>query len=206
MRGLISSVATCVGLACLAAVAVPAHAQAPYSCKAANGRYMPSYSPCSSGASNGLVYYPPAAESTNSAYRQPQQRYESPPQRAQDAGAHVQYMSPTCAGLNDALRTASSRGISSSSISDMRRDYNSKCQENESEAYERLSKAKGDKRLEKLEAQKTENLDTERASIRAQQCGESKRILVTKRARTDLNEGEKAELQRFEDNYRSRCG
>ena len=120
--------------------------------------------------------------------------------------AHVQYMSPVCAGLNDALRTASSRGISGSSINDMRRDYRNKCQDNESDAHERLSKAGGEKKLEKLETQKAEKVDSERASIRAQQCGESKRILTTKRARTDLTNGEKSDLQRFEDNYRSRCG
>lgn len=204
MRTFTDFAAACSGAAVLALLAVPAHAQAPYSCKTGNGQYMPSYSPCSSSASNGLVYYPPV-ESSTSSERQPQ-RYEPPPQRAQEAEAHVKHMSPTCAGLNDALRTASSRGISGISISDMRRDYRSKCQENENEAYERLSSAKSEKRLEKLEAQKTEKLDTERASIRAQQCGESKRILTTKRARTDLTVGEKTELQRFEDNYRSRCG
>ncbi len=42
--------------------------------------------------------------------------------------------------------------------------------------------------------------------MREQQCGESKRILYTKRARTDLTEGGKSELRRFEENYRSRCG
>jgi hypothetical protein len=41
--------------------------------------------------------------------------------------------------------------------------------------------------------------------LQEQQCGESKRILVTKKARTDLNDGEKADLQRFEVNYRARC-
>ena len=56
------------------------------------------------------------------------------------------------------------------------------------------------------EAATAEKQERDRASMREQQCGESKRILLSKRARTDLTEGEKAELRRFEDNYRSRCG
>ena len=204
MRIFISVLGNCLSFALLTAFITPVLAQAAFSCKAANGQYMPSYTPCSTGVSNGLVYYPPI-ESGSSSYRQPQ-RYEAPLPRAQDVEAHVQYMSPVCAGLNDTLRTASSRGISGSSINDMRRDYRSKCQDNESEAHERLSKARGEKKLEKLETQKAEKVDSERASIRAQQCGESKRILTTKRARTDLTDGEKSDLQRFEDNYRSRCG
>ena len=165
MRIFISVLGNCLSFALLTAFITPVLAQAAFSCKAANGKYMPSHTPCSTGVSNGLVYYPPI-ESGSSSYRQPQ-RYEAPLPRAQDVEAHVQYMSPVCAGLNDALRTASSRGISGSSINDMRRDYRSKCQDNESEAHERLSKARGEKKLEKLETQKAEKVDSERASIRA---------------------------------------
>ncbi|MDQ6880790.1 MAG: hypothetical protein M3150_01695 [Pseudomonadota bacterium] len=56
------------------------------------------------------------------------------------------------------------------------------------------------------DSQTTEAQLRDRAALRQEQCGESKRILVTKRARTDLNEGEKAELKRFEENFRSRRG
>lgn len=37
------------------------------------------------------------------------------------------------------------------------------------------------------------------------QCRESMRIIRTKRGRQNLTEGEKADLQRFEDNIRARC-
>lgn len=43
-------------------------------------------------------------------------------------------------------------------------------------------------------------------NLREQRWCESKRILVTKRARTDLSEGENAELQRVEANCRAHCG
>ena len=70
--------------------------------------------------------------------------------------------------------------------------------------------ANGKKLPKELAAQQKEAMaltkaEQERASIRAQQCGESKRILFSKRARTDLTDGEKAELKRFEENYLARC-
>lgn len=180
------------------------HAQ-PYSCKNSSGRYVASYSPCSSTATSGMVYYPPIEPAPAPSYSQGQ-RYEKPLPRAQDPDSFVQYMNSRCAGLNDALRTASARGITYEKISDMRRDYMKNCQEEESEARERLSSANTEKRQQKLDDKRNEKLDQDRASLKAQQCGESKRILVTKKARTDLNEGEKAELRRFEENYRTRCG
>ncbi|MES2946414.1 MAG: hypothetical protein V4772_26400 [Pseudomonadota bacterium] len=184
----------------------PVLAQAPYSCKGSGGRYVPSYSPCESGTASGMVYYPPAeSRSSSSSYNQ-SQRYERPLPRAQDAEPFVQYMGPMCAGLSDNIRTAASRGVSYERIGDMRREYNNKCEEEEQDARDRVYKAKGEKRLEKLEAMKSDKLDQERANIKAQQCGESKRILTNKKARTDLTDGEKMDLQRFEDNYRARCG
>lgn len=204
MKKMFSIWSAAIAFGLFASSASPVLAQAPYSCKNSSGRYMPSYSPCSSGAANGMVYYPPV-ESSSSSYNQPQ-RYERPLPRAQDAEPFVQYMGPMCAGLSDNIRTAASRGISYERINDMRREYNNKCQEEEQDARERVYKAKGEKRLEKLEAMKSEKLDQDRANIKAQQCGESKRILTNKKARTDLTDGEKMDLQRFEDNYRARCG
>lgn len=206
MKKMFSIWAAAIAFGLFAAGASPVQAQAPYSCKGSGGSYVPSYSPCSSGTSNGMVYYPPAESTSSSSSYNQSQRYERPLPRAQEAEPFVQYMGPMCAGLSDNIRTASSRGISYDRINDMRREYSNKCQEEEQDARERVYKAKGEKRLEKLEAMKSDKLDQDRANIKAQQCGESKRILANKKARTDLTDGEKMDLQRFEDNYRARCG
>ena len=42
--------------------------------------------------------------------------------------------------------------------------------------------------------------------IERQQCDESKRIIFVKEKRPDLTDGEKADLQRFEENAKARCG
>ena len=88
----------------------------------------------------------------------------------------------------------------------MRKEYNDECSESERQANAQVSLDRNDKSKQMNDARQAEKLDKERAAIREQQCGESKRILFAKRARTDLTEGEKADLRRFEDNYRSRCG
>lgn len=150
-----------------------------------------------SDGSSGMRYYGPADA---------QPRYQPPPASIGEAPAQLKYMSPRCSALNDALRTASARGLDSTTINTMRKDYGRECSEDEGEARSRLSEEMRDKSKQKREAQMTEAQLRDRAALRQEQCGESKRILVTKRARTDLNDGEKAELKRFEENFRSRCG
>jgi len=87
----------------------------------------------------------------------------------------------------------------------MQREYNRECAESESEASRRLSEDRSDQRKQLGDARANEKMEKERASMLAQQCAESKRILFSKRARTDLTDGEKADLRRFEENYRARC-
>ena len=115
------------------------------------------------------------------------------------------YLSARCASLNDAIRTAPTRGLKYDTINQMNKEYYRECAEEENEANARLSQERRDKRQQVNQDKTNANLDKERASQREQQCAESRRILQTKRARTDLNEGEKNELRRFEENFRSRC-
>jgi selenocysteine-specific translation elongation factor len=122
------------------------------------------------------------------------------------APAALKYLSARCASLNDAIRTAPARGLKHDVINQLRKEYSDECSESERQADAQLSLDRKDKSKQLNDARQAETLDKERAAIREQQCGESKRILFAKRARTDLTEGEKADLRRFEDNYRSRCG
>ena len=87
----------------------------------------------------------------------------------------------------------------------MRRDYLASCAEDETEARSRLSGESREQREQQRTARQLQAEDQEQVRLRAQQCAESRRILVTKRNRTDLTEGERAELARFEGNYKARC-
>lgn len=167
-------------------------AQTRYTCNS-NGRTYQSTQPCPGG---GLVYYGP----TNN-----QLQYEAPMPKIGQAPANLKYLSPRCAALNDAIRTGPARGLKHDTLNQMRQEYSSECAEDDSEASNRVSQDRSQQRQQTHAAKAAETLDKERAKLHEQQCGESKRILFTKRARTDLNEGEKAELRRFEENYRNRC-
>lgn len=177
----------------LAGVCTGTMAQSRYSCTA-NGRTYQSVQPC---PSNNIVYYGPAPT---------QKVYEPPPPRTPPAPAALKYLSARCASLNDAVRTAATQGLKSDTISQLQREYSQQCAEEESEANTRIRQERKDNKQKIAEVKEAENLKKEHTLIQQQQCGESKRILYNKRARTDLTDGEKADLQRFEENYRSRCG
>ena len=169
-------------------LATSASAQLRYSCRGADGSTTFSDRPCS-----GQLFFATPSDSTR------------PAPSIGTAPSHLQYMSPRCASLNDALRTAYARGLKSETVSTMRRDYQAECGENESEARQQMSRDSSAQRQQKSADMKAQMVARNDASLRQQQCEESKRILITKRNRPNLTEGERAELQRFEDNYRARC-
>jgi hypothetical protein len=192
-----------------------AGAQARYQCRLANGASYLSDRPCPPMGNSGLSSSSSSSNSSSNTGRAPPvyygpteqpYRYQPPPPSVGEAPDYITYMSTKCSGLHDALRTAAARGLTQPTVSEMRKNYQRECAENESEARMRYSREHGEKRQVARTEQDAEKRAQERTKQQEQQCGESKRILVTKRARTDLNEGEKAELQRFEANYRARCG
>ncbi|MES2976105.1 MAG: hypothetical protein V4757_20975 [Pseudomonadota bacterium] len=177
----------------VASLAVAAQAQTNYVCRGSNGTSYQSSRPCPPS----VTYYGPSAS---------QQQYQAPIPKIGEAPDSLKYMSPRCASLNDAIRTASARGLQYETVAQMRKDYSRECADSEREAHSKMYEDRKDQMQQRREAATAEKQERDRASMREQQCGESKRILLSKRARTDLTEGEKAELRRFEDNYRSRCG
>lgn len=176
-----------------------------YHCRTPGGSAYLSDRPCS----GRLVYsasptYQERRESSGSTYAG--SRYQPPVETAPE---WWQYLSGRCATLHDGLRTARSRGLKYETIQEMRRNYETQCGEEERDARRQLSRNKREQRKQKQEEAKSQALAQEQAMdqvrLREQQCGEARRILASKRRRTDLTEGELADLQRFEDNYRSRC-
>lgn len=177
------------GLVMAAAVTCGSYAQTRYRCTA-NGVTYQSDKPC-----NPVIYYGSTERATPSPHIP----------GIGEAPAQLKYMSPRCSSLNDALRTAAVRGLRAETVSEMRKNYHRECGEDESEAAGLLSEERKEKNLQRKVEKAASKQEQERAALRAQQCEESKRILWNKRARTDLNDGEKAELRRFEENYRARC-
>ena len=179
--------------------ASPAHAQSSYRC-IVNGRQVLSDRPCTGGAGTKLSAFGP----TQRDYVPGRQGgYTGSVVRAPD---HLGYLSPECAQLNDALRTASTRGVGHAVQRDLQLEYQNKCGEDDRYARQQLANAQTAER----EGQRKER--EARASAKAltqrerEQCHEMLRILHGKRQRMgSMTEGEQGDLQRFEANYNARC-
>lgn len=172
-------------------------AQAGYQCSS-NGSIYYSYQPC---PTSGLVYRGPI-ESPN--------RYEAPTPKIGTAPDFLDRLSPRCSSLNDAIRTGPARGLKSDTLADLRQEYQQKCSEEENDVRTQMRSDQRDKKKQEKkqeqESQQLEAIAQERTVLQQRQCYESKRIIDNKRARTDLTNGEKGDLQRFVDNYHRRCG
>lgn len=119
---------------------------------------------------------------------------------------HQRYMSATCASLNDAIRTGPARGLTSSTMNDMRNEYSAKCGEEERAAMKRAWEDRRQKGEEQRSQQMAEQAEQRRETTSREQCAELLRILAGKRRQFDsMNAGEKADFQRFEANYNQRC-
>jgi len=156
--------------------------------------------PCAPGAQTSLSSYGPTER-------------EPAPTRPMQLGSvgrapdHLQYLSPECAQMNDAMRTAGARGVGHAVQRDLRDEYQRKCADDDSEARRQVSQDKSaarQARRDERQAQANEKAQTQRER---EQCHEMLRILHAKRQRIGtLTTGEQADLQRFEENYKARCG
>jgi hypothetical protein len=119
---------------------------------------------------------------------------------------HVAYMSPQCAQLHDAIRTGPSRGLLYAAMWELRDEYRRKCTEDEQQALQRLYKERLARREARIAQQTAQQAERSRAELERSQCDEMLRILHGRRQRVaTMSEGEKGDLQRFEQTYAERC-
>jgi hypothetical protein len=126
---------------------------------------------------------------------------------------YINYLGSRCRTLHDELnqqnynhRYTEARMLR---MRDLRREYDEYCQEEVRDARSQSSKAQQNMRQERMDYQKQTKADQARqqqdAEQKRKQCTESRRIILAKKQRTDLNSGELQELARFEENFRIRC-
>jgi hypothetical protein len=173
-----------------------AHA-AEYHCNG-DGYSWTSRVPCPNTRRNEMRAYgggAPAPGSTTS--------YAPPLPKAPD---YLPYMSVECAQLNDAIRTGPARGLQAGPMGDLQADYRKRCSDDESAARQQLREVEEAQKDQRQRAVASSQAEKTRATINSEQCYEMLRILHGKRQRAaSMNDGEKADLQRFEDNYKTRC-
>ncbi len=205
MRGLVWNVVVAGGLL----MAQAAGAQTVYHCRDDAGNALTLSRPCPStmrttavtgGAAARPSYSPPYVRDGN---------VRTYSRSAIDEPDHYEYMGGRCRSLGMAMRNARSRGLKFDTVEDMQREYRRECSEEESQALRKLS---GERRQQDKEQRETQQANQQQAQAAQdaerryqEQCAESRRILQTKKARTDLTVGERGDLQRFEENFNARC-
>jgi hypothetical protein len=184
-----------VGLVSLMAVSQVAAQN--YVCTRSNGTRYASNLPC---PNPGFVYYGPTQTQQN----RPSYLPPAPP-----AAEELPYMSVECSAMYEGVRTAASRGVNHQDIASLRRDFQAKCSENQSEARRQLFQSKSDER--KAQSEQKQSLSQQAAQNKEQddrkrvQCAEMRSSIASRKARTNLSDGEKNDLSIFEQRYRDRC-
>ena len=194
---------------CVWAGALPdAQAQARYHCRDERGNTYTWSRPCPDGTRTTAAVAGPAPAQYSS-----QRSDDSRSVRlAPEAPEHYRFLSGRCRSLDENLQGAYGRGIKADVIEGMRREYRRDCQEDEQEARSRISEERRGRDAQRREHEKSSKLaalasqeQQEQQARQTQQCAESRRILANKRARTDLTDGEKNDLRRFEATFAERC-
>lgn len=133
--------------------------------------------------------------------RQPTSYQPRIPGMAQ-APEHHRFLSQRCAELNDAIRTAPARGVGASTISELRREYEQKCSEDDQEARQQARDAKRKER-ETVLAQRDQ---AERArhdiELMQQRCVALRDALRNRRVE---NESDRATKRVAEEAYNANC-
>lgn len=170
-------------------------AQSRYVCRSANGQATLSDRPCASDRP-GITYHGPLSPST--------QRSTLASQVAAPAD-HLQFLGAQCSAMLEGIRTGPARGVNGQTTAELQRNYQQQCKDDDREARAKLAESLRDHASAQAQTKQQAHNQLQRTALAQQQCDESKRIIHGKRKRTDLSEGEKDELARFESNYKSRC-
>ena len=119
---------------------------------------------------------------------------------------HLKYLSPACADIAEAIRTAPARGVRSDVVGGLREEYREKCSMQDEEARRQHQQDQAAKRGQQRAEREALALQREQAQKQAAQCNGMRDVIALKRSReASLNETEIAALRALEGSYNSRC-
>jgi hypothetical protein len=176
-----------------------AWAQSNHRCTGDNGRVYWSDKPCNT--TKVTQYGPVTPPPQRDPYASSRYRTTTP-----EAPAHHQHLSGECRTLSEGLASARAKGLSYDTQRGLQREWETRCSADDMQARQKHYQERRDDWQAKAEAQRQAEANTAQQKAHLDQCAEMRRILRTKQARTDLTPGERTDLQRFEANYKSRCG
>lgn len=184
----------CVALLLITHVA---HGQT-YRCTSGSATYY-SDRPCPTVTPDKLGAYGPLRT-------MPSPHYSRSLPSAPKAQEHVQYLGAECASINEAIRTAPSRGVRGDVLQSLRDDYQQKCAWDDQDAR----KMARDKASQQMQARTTERQSAlaqrRQAEAQSSQCLGMRDVIASKRKRESLFDSkEVATLRDLERSYNERC-
>jgi hypothetical protein len=186
---------------------LPCDAQAQsqmYRCRDAFGAATVSDRPCASARMGSVGPAPsPRGYSADSLPSSSTRAYSPQDYRLPD---HYAYLSPRCQQLQDAMRTARTRGLNHMTQGELQVEWQRQCSENEIDARRQARDVRQTKDRQRQEAVATEHRERADAQRQREQCAELRGALAKRKSREALmSEGERGDLRRFESNYQERC-
>jgi len=187
-------------LPALAVLVVSAGAQAQsYRCSNGSSVYY-SDRPCGSAPAGKLGAFGDNPRSAPAATYSPQLP------RAGKAQGHVKYLSPACADISEAIRTAPARGVRNDVVTGLHEEYREKCALEDQDARRQQRQDELKQQSEKVAQRDSVANERAQAQQRADQCAGMRDVIALKRSRErQLNETEVAALRSLESTYNSRC-
>ncbi|RYY89389.1 MAG: DUF4124 domain-containing protein [Chitinophagaceae bacterium] len=151
---------------------------ATYRCTNGTTRYY-SDKPCPSG---DLRFMGPSGDSSSS--RSSYRNYHNP-EAVVRAPEHMKYLSGECAQLNDAIRTAPTRGIGRGVINELRMEYDRKCGDEDRDARSQLRDDADQIRSQRRADQAAKQRALLEADAKAEQCNAMRDVIQSRRRRLD---------------------
>ena len=119
----------------------------------------------------------------------------------------MKYLSPACADISEAIRTAPARGVRGDVVARLHEEYRDKCSfEDQDARRQQRQDARQERRARRLAQRDSAADERAQAQQRADQCNGMRDVIALKRSReSQLNETEVAALRSLENTYNSRC-
>lgn len=144
----------------------------------------------------------------------PADRYRAPPYAARlpsaapQAEGHLKYLDPHCASIYEAIRTGPARGVDSTVVSGLRREYQQKCELVDRDARDAASREAQSARQADIDRRDAQLAARAERQDQAQQCSAMRDSIGLRRKRERdgaLNDKEIAALRSFEASFNARC-
>ncbi len=187
----------CMGLAFVQ----PATGQTSYSCKSPQGTPYRSAVPCPSPKQPPFIYYGPAQRpSTGNSNYIP---------RTEKPAEELAFMSPRCASMLEGIRTSSVRGVNAQTQTELRQEFDLVCRDDRNRARKafQLQKEERNRQVQQTQQQEeSQKIASQQDQQRLlNQCAEMRRAIYRRKNQPNQSEGERQDLEMFEERFYQRC-